>query len=403
MRQTLHGFRARRPSIRNLPVVRLAVYTDYAYRRDASGVYADRAFALFLARLSHEVERMILIGRLSPTPARSRYRIPDEVELVALPFYASLARPASAAGAMARSLARFWRSLDEVDTVWLLGPHPLAIAFAGMAGLRGKRVALGVRQDLPQYARTRHPGKRAIALAADLLDGLYRALGRLLPVVVVGPSLARRYRGCPRLLEITVSLIAAAQLAEPDAALARDYAADELVVLSVGRIEEEKNPLLLAEIAALLARDSQRSWRFVICGEGPLQPALAGRLDTLGVADRVEMRGYVRFDDLWREYQTSHLLLHVSWTEGMPQVLVEAAAAGLPMVATDVGGVAAALGESVSLIPAGDAPAAAAALRALADSASLRHDRVSRALRFASQHTIESETARLAAFLRAPG
>lgn len=381
----------------------MAVYTDYMYRRDQSGIYADRAFALFLARLSHELERMLLVGRVSPVPGRSRYRIPDEIELVGLPFYESLARPWAVLGAMARSMTRFWRALDEVDAVWLLGPHPLVIVFAAVAAIRGKRIVLGVRQDLPQYARTRHPGKRGFALAADALDGINRVMGRLCPVVVVGPSLAGRYGDSPRLLEITVSLIGERHLVTPAAAAERDYGADELVVLSVGRLEEEKNPLLLAEIAALLNQDAERSWRLLVCGEGPLRSALEGRAEELGVSERMDLCGYLHFDELLAKYEESHLLLHVSWTEGMPQVLVEAAATGLPMVATDVGGVAAALGAAVSLVPPGDAGAGARALRLLARGEELREAQVSAALEFARGHTIDSEVRRLARFIESNG
>ena len=50
-------------------------------------------------------------------------------------------------------------------------------------------------------------------------------------------------------------------------------------------------------------------------------------------------------DGLLALYRSAHVLLHVSWTEGLPQVLFEAFAAGLPVVATDVGGVAEAAGD----------------------------------------------------------
>jgi glycosyltransferase involved in cell wall biosynthesis len=43
-------------------------------------------------------------------------------------------------------------------------------------------------------------------------------------------------------------------------------------------------------------------------------------------------------------YRSSHFLLHTSWTEGLPKVLIEAFAAVLPVVATDVGGIREAVG-----------------------------------------------------------
>ena len=116
-------------------------------------------------------------------------------EFVGLPYYESLANPLSVARAAGRSLTRFWRTLADVDVVWLLGPHPLAVAFALLAAARGKRVVLGVRQDLPAYVRNRRPGRRMMIAAASLLEASFRLLARRFGVVVVGPELARRYAG----------------------------------------------------------------------------------------------------------------------------------------------------------------------------------------------------------------
>ena len=84
--------------------MRLAVYTDYAYHRVGEQVYAERAFAIFLAELATRIDRMVVIGRLSPGSAAARYSLGD-VDFVPLPFYPSLAEPLRAMGAMARSLA----------------------------------------------------------------------------------------------------------------------------------------------------------------------------------------------------------------------------------------------------------------------------------------------------------
>ena len=53
------------------------------------------------------------------------------------------------------------------------------------------------------------------------------------------------------------------------------------------------------------------------------------------MAERVDLRGYLPLDGgLLDLYRGADALLHVSWTEGVPQVLLEAFAAGLPVVAT---------------------------------------------------------------------
>src|SRR3954469_14895217 len=142
--------------------MRLAVYTDYKYRRDDTGVYAEKAFTLFIARLGRELDGLVLLGRVDPNPGRWHYRLSDSISFVPLPWYRTLAKPLHAAPGMLRSIRRFWRALDDVDAVWLLGPHLLSIAFLVVAALRRKRVVLGARQDLPRYVASRHPGRRTL-------------------------------------------------------------------------------------------------------------------------------------------------------------------------------------------------------------------------------------------------
>lgn len=378
--------------------MRLAVYTDYTYRQDAQGVSGERAFVRFMTGLRPHVERLLLVGRLDPHPGRSHYPLGEDVEFVGLPFYSSLLQPAKVLSSLAISSARFWRALDRVDTVWLLGPYVHAIGFALLALLRGRHVVLGVRQDFPAYARSRHPGKRWVHRAADVLEWAFRTMARRLPVAVVGPDLARQYDAASRLLQLTVSLVSDADLVAPETALARP-SGDAPRVLSVGRLDREKNPLLLADVLTQLhAQDS--GWRMDVVGEGAMRADLEARLDDLHVADMATLHGYVPIDGgLTDLYRGADVFLHVSWTEGLPQVLLEAFAAGTPVVATDVGGVAEAAGDAALLIPPGDARAAADAVLNVHADADLRERLVRAGARRAREHTLEAEAARLAAFL----
>jgi glycosyltransferase involved in cell wall biosynthesis len=380
--------------------VRLLVYGDYSYHLSDRELSAECSFALFAARLSERFERLVLVGRVSPSPRLTPYRAGDEgVEFVALPYYESLASPAAVAGAAGRSLARFWRALADVDVVWLLGPHPLAVAFALLAAARRRRVVLGVRQDLPAYVRNRRPGRRSIAAAASLLEGSFRLLARRFGVIVVGPELARRYRGARALLEITVSLVDAGDVVPPAVALARPYDG-ELRLICVGRLDPEKNPLLIADVFRRLA-DGDLPWRLLVCGDGALRDALGQRLRELGLAERAELPGYVPYGPRLVElYRQSHALLHTSWTEGLPQVLVEGFAAGVPVVATDVGGIREAVGDAARLVPPGDAPAAARELEAIAADADLRRRLVVAGHAYVEPRTADAEVSRVAGFLR---
>jgi len=380
--------------------MRIAVYADLEYAADAEAVYAREAFALFAAGLRDHVDAVMLVGRLDATASTAGLdRLRRDVAFTPLPHYSSLASPLRVAVAGVQSLRTFNRVLDEVDAVWLLGPHPFALAFAVMSLARGRRVVLGVREDLPAYVRLRRPGRLDLQFVAHALEAGWRALAAGRPAAVVGEALERRYRGAKPLLRLTVSLVSADDLAQRRDG-PRDR--DERRVLSVGRLDPEKNPLLLADILAQLREDGSR-WKLVICGTGTLIAELRARLCELGVDADAELLGHVDRGRLRTLYAGSDALLHVSWTEGVPQVLLEAFAAGLPVVATDVGGVRAAASEAAVLVGPGDAAAAADALRRVLDDEALRTRLVGAGARHAREHAMEAETGRLAALLADSG
>lgn len=379
--------------------MRLAVYSDFPYRRHRGRLTAEQPFSLFLAGLAGHVEQLVLVGRLDPSEADFPYPLPATLSFAELPHYPALTHPAAVARAMVAALGRFWRVLDEVDAVWLMGPHPLALAFAVLAVVRRRRVVLGVRQDLPEYTRHRHPGRRSLMLVATALQAAFRAAGRRCAVVVVGDELAHQFSGARRLLTIWVSLVSERDIAGPETAGARDYAGPPRV-LSVGRLDPEKNPLMLADVlAAVHARG--HPCHLVVCGSGSMEHALARRLEDLGLGTWGSLRGHVPVGPaLFDLYRSSHALLHVSWTEGMPQVLLEAFAARLPVVATAVGGVAhMAAGEAALLVAPGDPEAAAEALERVLTDEGLRAGLIDAGLERVRAHTLESECARVAAFL----
>jgi glycosyltransferase involved in cell wall biosynthesis len=378
-------------------MVRAGVYCDAVYRRDGGPIYTDESFIVFVAGLVDHVDRLQLFGRFDRSMRPAPHLVRDDVQLVELPSYDSLAKPLAALRAMPRSLRRFWRSLDQLDCVWLLGPHPLAVLFALLGIARGKRVVLGVRQDFPAHMRRRHPNRRTVQLAGLALEGSWRALAWICPTIVVGSDLAQRYRRARSLLTIVVSVVEADEVTTVDEALARPYDT-ELRLLSVGRLDPEKNPLLLADVIARL-REHDRRWRLVVCGDGTMAEDLRAALRSRGVDGHAELLGLVSLAELQKQYRSSHVMVHVSWTEAVPQVLFEAFAAGLPVVATDVGGVAEAAEGAALLVPPGDPGAVVHAVRRLSTDADVRAEVIARGLDVARRHTAGMERQRVAAFL----
>jgi glycosyltransferase involved in cell wall biosynthesis len=384
--------------------VRLGVYSDLVYHSDGESISTDRSFIRFISALAAYVDELVIFGRLDPAPGRDLYVLPREgVRFVPLPHYRSVFSVVQLTGAIPRSCRVFVRELQQLDAVWVFGPAPLAVLFARIARRHRVRLFLGVRQDYPRYIGNRLPSRRWIwALgAAHVLDLAFRRIARRAPTVAVGEELAQHYsRGQAPVLATGLSLIEADEVVPLRDALARSWQG-ELRLLSVGRLDPEKNPRLLLDVIEILRRRDPR-WRLAIVGDGPMAEQLADTMRERGLEEAVELVGVVaNGPELWQWFRSSHAFLHVSLTEGLPQVLFEAEAAGLPIVATDVGGVASALGQGERglLVGPRNAEAAAQALERLETDEGLRRRLITAGLAHASKETLGAQLERVASFL----
>ncbi len=107
----------------------------------------------------------------------------------------------------------------------------------------------------------------------------------------------------------------------------------DVAILFMGRLEYPKQPLMLAEIVARLEQlRSASGWRLVIAGSGPEEAALRQAIDRSGLNHRVEFLGWQ--DDPSGVLHAADIVMLTSLAEGLPRSLIEAQAAGLPIVAS---------------------------------------------------------------------
>ncbi len=149
-------------------------------------------------------------------------------------------------------------------------------------------------------------------------------------------------------------------------------AADQLVAFTAGRLSREKGHADLLAAMAQIPPDIRQKFRLVIAGEGPERARLAQQAGTLGIARSVSLVGHQR--ELAPFYSLADLVVLASHSEGSPNVLLEAMAAGLPVVATEVGGVPEILhdGETGILVPSGNPSMLAKAMIRLLNDGGLR-------------------------------
>lgn len=174
-------------------------------------------------------------------------------------------------------------------------------------------------------------------------------------------------------------------------------------IISVGRLVEQKGFERLLHACKHLA-DSGESFRCEIVGDGPLRARLASLIDEYNLRDRVTLVGYVHQDDLRRRYAAADVfaLFCVAGSDddrdGIPNVLIEAMAAELPVVSTQFSGVPEVVvdGETGILVGTDDEIAQVEALRTILGDPVLRR-RMGRAgrVRIIEEFTTEASAARL--------
>ena len=131
---------------------------------------------------------------------------------------------------------------------------------------------------------------------------------------------------------------------------------------------EKRLPVTLRAFSTFLKQHPNAT--LTIAGEGPLLPDLQKFVRELGVTDRVSFTGFVSQEQLREIYYRSHIFLHPSQTgrdgnqEGIPNSMLEAMATGLPVFATEHGGIPEAIENGVNgvLVPERDDEALARAL-----------------------------------------
>ena len=145
--------------------------------------------------------------------------------------------------------------------------------------------------------------------------------------------------------------------------------AESFLVGWLGRLTEIKRP---ADLIAAFAELGEPTAHLLVAGDGPLRAETEALAHSLGIAGRVHFAGFRR--DVGAVYAACDAIALTSANEGTPVSVIEALAAGRPVVSTNVGGVSDIVrdGESGLLVPPGDVAAIAGGLRALAADPALR-------------------------------
>lgn len=260
---------------------------------------------------------------------------------------------------LARLIAR-----TRPDVVHAHDPHAVAAAALALALgrfdrppllLAARRVDFHLRSNL--LSRLKHRRVDLFVASSDAIRAMLLEDG-------VDPSrVVTVHEG------VDVDLVAAAPAADLRAEVG--WPAGSLVVGNVAALVPHKGQRYLVD-AARLVLEQVRAARFVILGHGELREALDRQIKDRGLEGRVVLGGFRT--DVPSVLKTFDVFAMSSVTEGLGTSLLDAMAAGRPIVATRAGGIAEVVEDGVTglLVPPGDAGALAAALIKLLGDESLR-------------------------------
>ncbi len=143
------------------------------------------------------------------------------------------------------------------------------------------------------------------------------------------------------------------------------------IIAAAGRLSPEKGFDQFIAAAALVARQDP-SAGFVLFGDGPLRETLAEQIAARGLTGTFVLAGFRT--DVQRFLPSCDLAVLSSWTEGLPVIVLEALASGVPVVATAVGGTPEVVRDGINgyLVPPGDPAALARRIRDVLSDEPLR-------------------------------
>ncbi len=203
----------------------------------------------------------------------------------------------------------------------------IGVAAAGLARVR----AIASRRDLAHWlSPVQRRGLKLALRFADCVIANSAAVGEL---AVATESLAReKLRVVPNGIDVAAFDALCAE--KPDPPLEDSGGAPRLMMVASMHLPDKGHGDLLQVAATLRARGRKAQW--LIVSDGVLRSALEAKARSLGVTDCVRFLG--RRADVASLLARADLVVHPSWAEGFPNVILEAMVASRPVVATRVGG-----------------------------------------------------------------
>ncbi|MCC7368997.1 MAG: glycosyltransferase family 4 protein [Chloroflexi bacterium] len=384
------------------------VYHRPYYRAPDGGLWeAEGSFSRFVESMARFVDHVDLIvpERRQPFPGEAYRLRAENVTLWPLPFYDRLplfyrALPAA--------LGQLWRTLPGADLVCIRIPTPLGVYAYALSKLLRRplfTIVVGDLDGVSESVKVDSLKRLAYKLYLGLESWLQARMVAWAPAFVNGQGLYAKYHRPNRdvLLTTTSTIGDADVIGREDTGLGTPGHAP-IRLLTVSRIDPRKGLRFLPPALAMLVERGHDVRLTIVgptvgtLGEEERERVLAAAR-AAGIADRIEFLGSRTLPQvLALARQHDLFVLPTLPGEGVPRVLLEAMASGLPIVVSNVAGVPTLVQHEVNglLVPPSDPAALADAMERLIADHALRKRLIATGNRAARAHTADSHARKIA-------
>ena len=320
-------------------MIRLGLFLEAGYKKEGTTLYCEDIYTLLWTHLKVDYD-LSFLGRYVKRDCR--YELPHGANLSLLSSYDSLLHllllyPFFVLG----NKKKMNRFIENNDIFLIMVGSPLANLLTKMIIKKKKHVVLLVRQDTKTMISQRYTGfKRCAAsgIASKIEQSIIRLLKEYsLPMLTVGSALYKKYS----LLTPNAYFFVSSRFHLSDIVslshFNNKFLKPTLKVLFVGRIEVNTG---LNELLGAIREVKGMAITFTIVGDGLYMNELKRLLDLYSLTSIVSLEGYIPYGErLLGIYQENDVLILPSYSEGLPQVILEAMASGCVVAATKVGGI----------------------------------------------------------------
>lgn len=332
-------------------------FTEGVYYKNRTGeVYASDIFITFFQKLNLNKE-ITALGRLAKQEFSPKYQLKQDIHFVSISYYKSLrSLIITLPFYILRNGRRIILFVQRIDLLFVSASGPISVLLLWLMKIKRKKVLLFIRQDMRELINAKYHGSFIPKLIANWIESSIEKIVKKNSDVVIftfGDDIFGRYSKISDfVIPVADSRFENSEIISPIELFPKKESSKNL--LYVGRLAKGKGLEFLIETLHELP---VKSFGLSIIGDGNIKNDLISLAKKLNLIERVVFKGYIPFgEELLKEYSSNDVLILPSFSEGLPQVVLEAMARGVIVVATRVGGLSKLIkdGENGFLFEPGD-------------------------------------------------